>query len=277
MAQENEIRDGELSAHEAPGGGHEVFSDDDPFGMPAGYAGPGQDPREKMAEMRRNAAEYDAEQQGAGAGAGAAGGKAVARKTLPIPSHDQNPKKPVPTQHRGPSSQAGLAAIRAGAAYGGSPAPGEPGSRFNPRVVTMEERSARTVVVDHAEQARRRGLPVAEKGADAKAAPQGYVSEAKVATSDLGASARSATAGEALAEGLMEGASAGADGGGVVQAAAQGFVSGASRQLGAQAAASSGISNQPKQPTASQQRRQKMSAWAERIEEAGDQGKDLER
>lgn len=47
---------------------------------------------------------------------------AVERKSLPI------------------SSQAGLAAVRGGAGYQqGSPPPGAPGSRFNPRVVTREE------------------------------------------------------------------------------------------------------------------------------------------
>lgn len=51
---------------------------------------------------------------------------AVERKSLPI------------------SSQAGLAAVRGGAGYQqGSPPPGAPGSRFNPRVVTREEQEAR--------------------------------------------------------------------------------------------------------------------------------------
>ena len=51
---------------------------------------------------------------------------AVKRKSLPI------------------SSQAGLAAVRGGAGYQqGSPPPGAPGSRFNPRVVTREEQEAR--------------------------------------------------------------------------------------------------------------------------------------
>lgn len=134
----------------------------------------------------------------------------VAPKSLPI--------KPGAQRSRGISSQAGLASIRAGAAYSGSPAPGAPGSRYNPRVVTMEERSARTVVVDHAGQTRQRSLPVPGK-------------------KDHDVKDRSATVGKALGEGLTEGSSVEA-GNSVTQAAAQGFVSGASRQFEAQVAQS---------------------------------------
>lgn len=44
-------------------------------------------------------------------------------------------------EHDNVSSQAGLASLRDGQAVNGSPAPGEPGSRFNPNVV---ERGSRT-------------------------------------------------------------------------------------------------------------------------------------
>lgn len=179
----------------------------------------------------------------------------VAPKSLPI--------KPGTQQSRGISSQAGLASIRAGAAYSGSPAPGEPGSRYNPRVVTVEERSARTVVVDRAGQARKQSLPVPSK-------------------KDHDAKDRSATVGKALGEGLMEGSSVGA-GNSVAQAAVQGFVSGASRQLGAQVAQSrreresEAEGDEKPAQTRSNRRRQKMEAWAERIQESADQSKDFER
>ncbi len=233
MAQDNEIRDGELSAQEAPGGGYEVFSDDDPFGMPAGYAEPGQDPHEAMAEMHRNAAEYEAEQA---AGSGGGSGR-VARKTLPIP------------RSRGASSQAGLASIKRGLDYSGAPAPGEPGSRSNPVVVTHEERARRTVVISPDGQVVPRSPGSSPQAEQAESA--GLIDSAAV------------QAVMGVAAPTMEVDSVG-------KAAVSGFVNGATGQLQSQAATKS-------QRSAAEARRQKMSAWADQIEANGDDGKGLER
>lgn len=54
--------------------------------------------------------------------------------------------KPIVSSREGFSSQAGLASVAAGAgtkSFASVPAPGEPGSRFNPRVVSREEQAAR--------------------------------------------------------------------------------------------------------------------------------------
>lgn len=237
MAQDNEIRDGELSAQEAPDGGYEVFSDDDPFGMPAGYAEPGQDPHEAMAEMHRNAAEYEAEQA---AGSGGGSGR-VARKTLPIP------------RSRGISSQAGLASMKRGLDYGvdysAAPAPGEPGSRSNPVVVTHEERARRTVVIGHDGQVVPRSPGSSPQAEQAESA--GLVDSAAV-------------------QAVMGTAAPTTEADSVGKAAVAGFVNGATGQLQSQAA------TKP-QRSAAEARRQKMSAWADQIEANGDGGKGLER